>query len=84
MTIPLDRTIEDARNRAWRTFLQGLLVDGGVAVVLAVGPSLSGADFAFTKVYWAAIGVLVAKTAVQAAVSYVARRTMPPPARLLP
>lgn len=83
-TIPLDRTTQDARNRAWRTFLQGLLVDVAVAVVFAVGPSVAGSDFAFTRVYWLGLGVLAARTAVQAAVSYVARRKLPPPPELLP
>lgn len=68
----------DARNRAWRTLVQGLLVDVGAAVVLAVGPALAGADFAWTPVYWLAVGGLAAKTAIQTVVSYAARRLVPP------
>jgi Kef-type K+ transport system membrane component KefB len=73
-------TTADARNRAWRTFVQGLLIDVVAAVVLAIAPALVGADFAFTGEYWAALGVLAAKTAVASVVSYVARRVVPPPA----
>ncbi len=68
----------DARNRAWRTLVQGLLTDVLGAVVLAVAPALAGADFAWTTPYWAAVGLLAAKTAVQSVVSYIGRRVVPP------
>ena len=69
----------DARSRAWRTLAQGLLVDVLAAVVLAVGPSLLGGDFAFTRAYWLALAGLAAKSAVTAVVAYVMRRVIPPP-----
>lgn len=68
----------DAKNRAWRTFAQGLLVDVTAGVVLAVGPAVAGADFAWTRGYWTTLGLLAAKTAVQSVVSYVARKVVPP------
>jgi len=68
----------DAKNRAWRTFVQGLLVDVAAAVVLAIGPAVAGADFAWSKAYWLTLAGLAAKTAVQSAVSYVARKAVPP------
>ena len=68
----------DAKNRAFRTFVQGLGTDVVVAVVLAVGPALAGADFAWSADYWTAIGLLTAKTVVLSAVSYVSRKVVPP------
>lgn len=70
----------DATNRAWRTLAQGLLVDVLAAVVLAVGPALAGADFAWSKAYWLTLAGLAAKSAITAVVSFVARRVLPPPA----
>lgn len=68
----------DARNRAWRTFLQGLLVDVVAAVVLAIGPALAGDDFAWSRAYWLTIAGLAGRSAITAGVSYVARRVVPP------
>ena len=68
----------DARNRAWRTLVQGLAVDVAAAVVLAVLPSLSGAGFAWTREYWLAVAGLAGRSAIVAAVSYVARRIKAP------
>jgi hypothetical protein len=79
LRVPLPASV-DARNRAFRTFAQGLAVDVVAAVVLAVGPALVGEHFAWTRAYWAAVAGLAAKTAVQTAVSYVARKVVPPPA----
>lgn len=76
--VPLP-TNADARNRAWRTFLQGLALDVAAAVVMAVAPSLFGADFAWTRDYWTALGLLAAKTLLQAGVSYWMRHVVPPP-----
>lgn len=71
-------TEADAKNRAFRTFVQGLLTDVIGAVVLAVGPAIAGTDFAWTKAYWTAVGLLTAKTVVLAIVSYVSRKVAPP------
>lgn len=79
MTQPTTTVSADARNRALRTFAQGLLVDVAGALVLAVGPALAGADFAWTRGYWAAVGMLAAKTAIQSVVAYVSRTVVPPP-----
>lgn len=73
---PSDRA--DARNRAWRTLVQGLGVDVAAAVALAVLPSLSGAEFAWTREYWLTVAGLAGRSAVVAAVSYVARRVRAP------
>jgi len=68
----------DAKNRAWRTLMQGLLVDVVTAVVLAAGPALLGAQFAWTREYWLTVAGLAGKSAVTAVVSYAARRLIPP------
>lgn len=69
----------DARNRAWRTFVQNGAIDLGVALVLAVGPALAADDFTWTGAQWKVIGLLAGKTAVATAVSYVSRLKVAPP-----
>ncbi len=71
-------TEADARNRAARTFTQGLAVDVTAAVALAVAPALSGTDFAWSKAYWLTVAGLAGKTAILSAVSYVSRKVKPP------
>jgi hypothetical protein len=71
-------TLTDARNRAWRTLAQGLGVDVLAAVVLAVGPALAGAHFAWTRGYWLAVAGLAARSGITAVVSYIARQVLPP------
>lgn len=66
----------DARNRAWRTLVQSLAVDVGAAVVLAVTPLLAGIEW--KQSYWIAVGLLAARSAVTALVSWVARKVVPP------
>lgn len=69
----------DARNRAWRTAVQGIGVDLAAGTALAVLPMLNGSEFAWTPAYWGAVGLLAAKTAVLSIVAYVARLKVPPP-----
>jgi hypothetical protein len=76
VSVPLSKTA-DARNRAWRTFAQGLGIDVVTAVAGAVTLPLN--DVTWTRVYWVGVTSLAAKTAVQTAVAYVARRVVPPP-----
>ena len=66
----------DAKNRAWRTLLQSLGVDVAAAIVLAVTPLLASIEF--TAPYWAAVGLLAARSAITALVSWVARKVVPP------
>lgn len=63
---------DDARDRSWRTFVQGLLIDVLVAVCLLVGTSLDG------DVDWWLLLASVGRTALQTAVSYVYRMLKPP------
>jgi hypothetical protein len=77
--LPVPKSVEaDARNRAFRTFVQAFAIDLAAAVVLAVGPALADQHFAWTVAYWVSLGLLAAKTAVQTAVSYAARKLIPP------
>ena len=68
----------DARNRAWRTLLQGLGIDVAAALVVVLTPALTTVEW--TPVYWTTLGLLAAKSIVQAVVAFVARKVVPPPA----
>ncbi len=66
----------DARNRALRTFVQGLGIDLLAAVCIVLLPAVSSIEW--TSAYWLALGASVARSLVQALVSYVARFVVPP------
>jgi hypothetical protein len=66
----------DARNRAWRTLWQGLFTDVAVSV-LTVAVTVM-VDIEWTREWWLITGGLLAKTVIMSAVSYVARRVVPP------
>jgi hypothetical protein len=68
----------DAKDRAWRTLIQGLLLDLSVAIVLVLAPAVSAVEW--TSEYWTALGLLVAKSAVQSLVSYLMRTLVKPKA----
>lgn len=68
----------DGRNRAARTFIQGLLIDVLAAVMLVLVPAINGSDFAWSAAFWLTLLGLVAKSALVAAVSYIARQVTPP------
>ena len=70
-------TIASAKNRSWRTFLQGMGLDMLFAVVALIG-TLGNINF-FSKAGWITLGILVIKTIIQTAVSYVARLKIAPP-----
>lgn len=67
----------DAKSRALRTLAQGLLLDVATAVVAVAATWIPGVQW--TRAWWTALGLLVAKTALVAAVAYAARRLVPPP-----
>jgi hypothetical protein len=67
----------DAKNRAWRTFAQGLLVDVAVAVVLVLVVAF-GANIEWTPTYWLALASTLGKTVLLSAVSYASRKLVPP------
>lgn len=70
-------TVASAKSRSLRTFLQGLGFDVFFALISVIALSLN--DFNFLDgAAWATLGVLVLKTVVQTAVSYVARLKITP------
>ena len=79
VTQPAVSTSADARNRAARTLAQGLVTDVILAVAAILVLALADPDFAWTRLYWAGVGLAIAKSALTAAASYIARSVMPPP-----
>lgn len=67
----------DARNRAVRTFLQGLVADVIAAVVLLVLPVFSNAT-GCQDVDWKVLGFLLAKTVTVTALSFLMRQYLDP------
>lgn len=70
-------TIASARNRSWRTFLQGMALDIVFALVAIIG-TLGNINF-FSKAGWVTLGILATKTIIQTVVSYVSRIKIVPP-----
>lgn len=64
--------VEDARNRAWRTLVQGLVFDVAAAAVLVMFTAFSKAN-AWGDLEWSLIGFAVSKSAVVAGLSYLMR-----------
>lgn len=63
----------DARQRATRTFIQGLLIDVLLAAALVVYDALQAAD-----VDWRLLALSLLKTALTTVASYVMRKVAPP------
>lgn len=63
----------DAVNRAVRTLWTGVGIDVLVAVALVIGTTVATAD-GWGAIEWALVSYSVFKSAVQAIVSYIARR----------
>ena len=70
-------TQTDARNRAARTFAQGLGIDVAVGLVMVLLIWLPEADIS-TRQAWTALGVTVAKTLLQTVAAYVMRLKVAP------
>lgn len=68
--------MRDARIRAIRSFMWGLFLDVSAFVVTVLLTAFTSIEW--TKEYWIALGGLLAKTVLQAAVAYIARRLLPP------
>lgn len=76
--LPSPNAVErDASNRALRTLTQGLVVDVLAAVAVVLTVAVAG-GIEWTQVYWAALGLAVAKSAITALVSYAHRLLVPP------
>lgn len=68
-----DMTLKmDARNRAFRTLLQGLAFDVGAAVCLVLFTAFSSAD-SWGDVQWAIIAFTLTKTFIVTGLSYLMR-----------
>ena len=67
----------DAKNRAWRTLVQGLGVDVVGAVLALLSTQL--VDVRWTRAFWLALGAMVVKTIVQTVVAYISRHLIAPP-----
>lgn len=76
-THPTPPVEADARNRAFRTWVQGLALDVAAGACVALAAAVAG-GIDWTHTYWVALGLAVAKSTVQAAVSYLARKFVPP------
>jgi hypothetical protein len=76
-TYPPSATV-DARNRAWRTFVQGLGVDVALSGAGALTIAMTAPEFAWSKAYWVGVGLAVAKTVLTTATAYVSRKLKPP------
>lgn len=66
-------TSNDARNRALRTFAQGLLTDLLVVAVLFLFPVFASDSFDFSNTDWKVLALSFAKTVVVTLLSYIAR-----------
>lgn len=77
LPVPPD-TRTDARNRAWRTFWQGIASDVLMTGLVTLGAALTSPDFVLSRDYMIGVGALVAKSMITAAISYLARFWKPP------
>lgn len=66
----------DARDRAWRTFVQGLAIDVSGALLVALMVPMT--DIRWTREYWIGVGLLAGKTVIHSAVSYLYRKLVAP------
>jgi hypothetical protein len=71
--------VADAKNRSWRTLIQGLAIDLMYGLIAALA-TLTNFD-PFEKTTWIVFAGLVIKTLIQTAVSYFARLTITPTVR---
>lgn len=62
---------QDARERSFRSLLQGLGVDISIAAVLVLATFIGTLEW--TPTYWKVLGLTLAKSVIQAAVSYLMR-----------
>lgn len=69
----------DARERSWRTLVQGVLATVAVGVGGTVGTAIASDDFSLTDWGdWKAAGIAAGTAAVAAGIAYVQRLVQPP------
>ena len=66
----------DAAERSLRSFIQGLVLDLVVAITLVLATAFSAIEW--TPTYWKVLGLTLAKSVLQAVVSYVMRMVVVP------
>jgi hypothetical protein len=66
----------DARERAVRSFLWGLLIDASCTAGVALLAVINSLEW--TATYWQGLGLLLAKSFVQAGVAYIGRKVIEP------
>ena len=66
----------DATELSLRSFIQGFLLDIVVAATLVLATAFGAIEW--TPLYWKALGLTLAKSVLQAAVSYVMRVVVVP------
>lgn len=60
----------DAKDRAWRTFLQNIWLDLGVVVGPLLVDAVTNWDGSFSGTYWATVGLSIGKTAALVIIAY--------------
>lgn len=78
VTNPTPAAAADARERSFRSLLQGLGIDVATALVLALSVLLTTTEW--TKAFWVTLAYSVGKSVVQATVSYFMRLLVKPKA----
>lgn len=66
----------DARNRSFRTLVQGFALDVATALILVL--ALAFTTIEWTPEYWIALGLTAAKSVLQAGVAYFMRILVKP------
>jgi hypothetical protein len=61
----------DAKDRAFRTFIQGLGIDEAIAVTLVLAVAFTTIEW--TPTYWLTLAASLGRTILQSAVAYVMR-----------
>jgi hypothetical protein len=67
---------KDARLRAIRSLTWGLFLDVSTAVILVLMTAFTALEW--TRQYWVTLGLLLAKSILQAVVAFFARLLIPP------
>lgn len=62
---------KDAGERSFRSLMQGLAVDLSITIILALSTAMGTLEW--TPTYWKVLGATLAKTLLQAAISYLMR-----------
>lgn len=73
---PGDEVKASARERSFRTYVQGFALDVATALVLVLATAFT--SIAWTPEYWVALGLTASKSVLQAGVAYWMRTLIKP------